>query len=155
MTQRDAQAPRHRRESPAIDRSVLEGMAARATTARSTSCWLCSAIAPKPSRFGWARCWPSEICDEYANAAHRLRGAALSMGARTLAETAGALYAAARAKGHCGMRQWHGVVEITYFVDGGKYPGCCGSRTSARRLKLRTRATAVPDPGGPALSPAA
>jgi HPt (histidine-containing phosphotransfer) domain-containing protein len=36
--------------------------------------------------------------EEYANAAHRLRGAALSMGARALAETAGTLYAAARAK---------------------------------------------------------
>jgi HPt (histidine-containing phosphotransfer) domain-containing protein len=34
---------------------------------------------------------------EYASAAHRLRGAALSMGARALAETAGTLYAAARA----------------------------------------------------------
>jgi HPt (histidine-containing phosphotransfer) domain-containing protein len=34
---------------------------------------------------------------EFANAAHRLRGAALSMGARMLAETAGNLYAAARA----------------------------------------------------------
>lgn len=34
---------------------------------------------------------------EFANAAHRLRGAALSMGARALAEAAGALYAAARA----------------------------------------------------------
>jgi HPt (histidine-containing phosphotransfer) domain-containing protein len=34
---------------------------------------------------------------EYANAAHRLRGAALSMGARALAETAGILFAAARA----------------------------------------------------------
>jgi HPt (histidine-containing phosphotransfer) domain-containing protein len=34
---------------------------------------------------------------EFANAAHRLRGAALSMGARMLAETAGDLYAAARA----------------------------------------------------------
>jgi HPt (histidine-containing phosphotransfer) domain-containing protein len=36
--------------------------------------------------------------DEYASAAHRLRGAALSMGARALAETAGTLYAAARAR---------------------------------------------------------
>ena len=35
--------------------------------------------------------------DEFANAAHRLRGAALSMGARLLAETAGRLYTAARA----------------------------------------------------------
>ena len=35
---------------------------------------------------------------EYANAAHRLRGAALSMGARALAEAAGKLYAAARAQ---------------------------------------------------------
>jgi HPt (histidine-containing phosphotransfer) domain-containing protein len=34
---------------------------------------------------------------EYASAAHRLRGAALSMGARALAEAAGTLYAAARA----------------------------------------------------------
>jgi HPt (histidine-containing phosphotransfer) domain-containing protein len=34
---------------------------------------------------------------EYASAAHRLRGAALSMGARALAETAAVLYAAARA----------------------------------------------------------
>jgi HPt (histidine-containing phosphotransfer) domain-containing protein len=33
---------------------------------------------------------------EFASAAHRLRGAALSMGARELAETAGTLYAAAR-----------------------------------------------------------
>jgi HPt (histidine-containing phosphotransfer) domain-containing protein len=36
--------------------------------------------------------------DEYANAAHRLRGAALAMGARMLAELAGTLYAAARTK---------------------------------------------------------
>jgi HPt (histidine-containing phosphotransfer) domain-containing protein len=36
--------------------------------------------------------------EEYASAAHRLRGAALSMGARALAEAAGTLYAAARAK---------------------------------------------------------
>jgi HPt (histidine-containing phosphotransfer) domain-containing protein len=34
---------------------------------------------------------------EFASAAHRLRGAALSMGARALAETAGTLYVAARA----------------------------------------------------------
>jgi HPt (histidine-containing phosphotransfer) domain-containing protein len=34
---------------------------------------------------------------EFASAAHRLRGAALSMGARALAEAAGTLYAAARA----------------------------------------------------------
>jgi HPt (histidine-containing phosphotransfer) domain-containing protein len=34
--------------------------------------------------------------DEYASAAHRLRGAALSMGARGLAEIAGTLYSAAR-----------------------------------------------------------
>jgi HPt (histidine-containing phosphotransfer) domain-containing protein len=33
---------------------------------------------------------------EYASAAHRLRGAALAMGARALADTAGTLYAAAR-----------------------------------------------------------
>ena len=41
--------------------------------------------------------------NEYANAAHRMRGAALSMGARALAEFIGLLYAAARAddKGAC------------------------------------------------------
>jgi HPt (histidine-containing phosphotransfer) domain-containing protein len=36
--------------------------------------------------------------DEYANTAHRLRGAALSMGARPLAEFAGLLITAARAE---------------------------------------------------------
>jgi HPt (histidine-containing phosphotransfer) domain-containing protein len=36
--------------------------------------------------------------EEYASAAHRLRGAALSMGAKALAEVAGTLYTAARAK---------------------------------------------------------
>jgi HPt (histidine-containing phosphotransfer) domain-containing protein len=35
---------------------------------------------------------------QFANAAHRLRGAALSMGARTLADFAGLLFAAALAK---------------------------------------------------------
>jgi HPt (histidine-containing phosphotransfer) domain-containing protein len=43
--------------------------------------------------------------EEFASAAHRLRGAALSMGARVLAETAGTLYTAARAKdpAACGL----------------------------------------------------
>jgi HPt (histidine-containing phosphotransfer) domain-containing protein len=36
--------------------------------------------------------------DQFANAAHRLRGAALSMGARTLADFAGQLFTAALAK---------------------------------------------------------
>jgi HPt (histidine-containing phosphotransfer) domain-containing protein len=36
--------------------------------------------------------------DEYADAAHRLRGAALSMGARALAKVAGTLNAVARAR---------------------------------------------------------
>ena len=36
--------------------------------------------------------------DEFANTAHRLRGAALSMGARALAEFVGLLFAAAKAQ---------------------------------------------------------
>jgi HPt (histidine-containing phosphotransfer) domain-containing protein len=39
-----------------------------------------------------------ERLDEFAAAAHRLRGAALSMGARALADFVGLLFTAARAK---------------------------------------------------------
>jgi HPt (histidine-containing phosphotransfer) domain-containing protein len=40
---------------------------------------------------------PSGDLEHFANAAHRLRGAALSMGARAVAEIAGTLYDAAKA----------------------------------------------------------
>jgi len=49
--------------------------------------------------------------DEYANAAHRLRGAALSMGARGLAEAASLLYAAARAGNGSACRDGLSMLE--------------------------------------------
>jgi HPt (histidine-containing phosphotransfer) domain-containing protein len=53
--------------------------------------------------------------DEFASAAHRLRGAALSMGARLLAETAGRLYTAARANDNaaCGA----GMTTLATHVE--------------------------------------
>ena len=63
---------------------------------------------------------------EFASAAHRLRGAALSMGARALAEVAGELYAAARA---------------------GDASGCAGGMAE---LEAQVERMAAEVPGGPA-----
>jgi HPt (histidine-containing phosphotransfer) domain-containing protein len=48
---------------------------------------------------------------EYASAAHRLRGAALSMGARALADAVGTLYTAARADDRAACRIGLSVLE--------------------------------------------
>lgn len=51
---------------------------------------------------------------ECANAAHRLRGAALSMGAKALAEVAGQLYSAAKARNRTGCDE--GIVTLDIHV---------------------------------------
>jgi|HubBroStandDraft_1064217.scaffolds.fasta_scaffold18210_2 HPt (histidine-containing phosphotransfer) domain-containing protein len=83
-------------EQPVIDRSVLGEWLAGDNSAidelltvfrdsvRAEQTRMCEVLALRDLR-------------EFASAAHRLRGAALSMGARALAETAGTLYAMARA----------------------------------------------------------
>ena len=53
--------------------------------------------------------------DAYASAAHRLRGAALSMGARVLAELAGILYASARADDDVACR--NGMTALRAQID--------------------------------------
>jgi HPt (histidine-containing phosphotransfer) domain-containing protein len=49
--------------------------------------------------------------DEYASAAHRLRGAALSMGARALADAVGTLYATARTGNDAACRDGQAMLE--------------------------------------------
>jgi HPt (histidine-containing phosphotransfer) domain-containing protein len=65
--------------------------------------------------------------DEFARAAHRLRGAALSMGAGALAETAGALYAAARTGD----------------------AGACTAGMAPLETRMRAMAAEIPAAGGP------
>ena len=84
--------------APAIDRSGISWrMAGGSMTPPSTNCLSCSATASEAEQVRMSEVLALGDLAEFANAAHRLRGAALSMGARMLAETAGDLYAAARA----------------------------------------------------------
>ena len=60
---------------------------------------------------------------EYASAAHRLRGAALSMGARALAEVAGTLSAAAIAQNEDACRVGLSLLETHIRLVANEIPG--------------------------------
>jgi HPt (histidine-containing phosphotransfer) domain-containing protein len=66
--------------------------------------------------------------DEYADAAHRLRGAALSMGARALAEFVGLLFTAARAEDGTACANGMAILEthvqlvVAEVPEGGRTP---------------------------------
>jgi HPt (histidine-containing phosphotransfer) domain-containing protein len=69
--------------------------------------------------------------DEYASAAHRLKGAALSMGARALAETAGTLYAAARGKDETACGDGMAGLDIFVSLVVAEVPVASGSKDGA------------------------
>ena len=60
---------------------------------------------------------------EYADAAHRLRGAALSMGARALAEFVGMLFAAARAQDGMACENGMPILETHVQLVVAEVPG--------------------------------
>ena len=66
--------------------------------------------------------------NDYASATHRLRGAALSMGARGLAETAGTLYAAARAGDAAGCAREMAALDTDIGRMVAEVPGGSGSK---------------------------
>jgi hypothetical protein len=67
--------------------------------------------------------------EEYATASHRLRGAALSMGARVLAEVAGTLSAAGRAQDEAACRNGLSVLETHVCLVAAEIPA--GDSTEA------------------------
>jgi HPt (histidine-containing phosphotransfer) domain-containing protein len=62
--------------------------------------------------------------EEFASAAHRLRGAALSMGARALADFAGLLFTAARAKDRNACVNGMPVLETHICLMNAEVPVC-------------------------------
>jgi HPt (histidine-containing phosphotransfer) domain-containing protein len=64
---------------------------------------------------------------DYASAAHRLRGAALSMGARALAEVAGTLSAAAIAQNEDACRVGLSLLETHIRLVANEIPGAGGA----------------------------
>ena len=96
MTTADTAGPSRDRSVPAIDRSVLgEWLDGDDAAINELLAVFRDSVGAERQRM--AEALIKADLTEYANAAHRLRGAALSMGARVLAETAGSLYAAAKA----------------------------------------------------------
>lgn len=65
--------------------------------------------------------------DEYAGAAHRLRGAALSMGARALAEFVGLLFTAARAEDGTACANGMTILETHVQLVVAEVPGGGGT----------------------------
>jgi HPt (histidine-containing phosphotransfer) domain-containing protein len=61
--------------------------------------------------------------DEYADSAHRLRGAALSMGARALAEFVGVLFKAARAQDEAACANGMAILETHVQLVVAEVPG--------------------------------
>ena len=83
--------------SPAIDRTVLgEWLDGDDAAINGLLALFCDSICAEAVRL--RELLEADELNEFAGAAHRLRGAALSMGARALADLAGVLFTAALAK---------------------------------------------------------
>jgi HPt (histidine-containing phosphotransfer) domain-containing protein len=88
---------------PAIDRSVLgEWLGDDDAAIDELLVVFCDSVRADQTRMSETLAAGDLV--EYANAAHRLRGAALAMGARALADAVGTLYAAARARNNAACR---------------------------------------------------
>lgn len=122
-----ASPDRGTRGTPAIDRSVLgEWLAGDDAAINELLAVFRDSVCAEFARM--REMLAEGLLDDYANAAHRLRGAALSMGARALAEFVGLLFTAARAQDGTACVNGMPALETHVRLVVAEVPADAGSR---------------------------